>query len=109
MIVIHTNLDDGELKKAVKEAIHGEIKKLAREEIESIIQKEVDTKLNFGNANSPFHSLVTKQVKQEVTAFVRELMLEKNYGTARLLNAQYETIVKETVKEILVGNLKNVA
>ncbi len=109
MIVLHTDLLDEEIKKAVREAVQGEITALTREALSNVVQEEVARKVGTITPGNEYIQRITReQLKEQVRELIRNEILSK-YAGEGVLKDEYRKVVKEVVREILSVSLRNIA
>ena len=70
-IVIHTDLDDNEFRKAIKEAFEAEIKHATRETLDKYIEEIIKEKSTFVLSNMNLEGLIRNVVVENLTRMIR--------------------------------------
>lgn len=105
MIVLHVDMADEDLKKAVQEAIGGEIKSMTREAMEQIIGETVSEKLTQTFTSGRIADMTNSTIRAVVKEAINNQMQEWVWNQ-KTIKPEFKALVKETIKEIMDGYLK---
>lgn len=101
-IVIHTTLEDTDIKKAVKEAVVGEIEGLTREALSEIIGLVVNEKVTVNLSQDKIVAVAREVVRQKIEKF-----LGSGYEiTPTASNNWFTQVVRQEVNRVIDERLR---
>ena len=107
-IVVHVDLADEDLRKAVQEAIKGEIVSLTRKAIEDIIGQSVSEKLSIDANSNKIENMIRNAVDHDVKTYIREQMCSQVWIDKDSLNPKFAKLIRDAVQDILKRSLSNI-
>ena len=108
MIVVHVDLGDEELKKAVQKAVEGEIVSLTRDALNKVVTETVENKISLDNADSRFTSMVNEEVKKQIKEYISSQMSTQMWIERGKLTPVFAQLVKEQVRDIIKQGLSGI-
>lgn len=109
MIVLHTNIEDSELRKAVSDAVKSEIVSLTREAVTDIVRERVENKIKSSLIadDAAIMKEIDKQLKAKIAELTNSILYSSMWVDKGNLNKTIESLIQKEVEKAIAKFLSN--